>query len=669
MRRLSKPSYVVFALMWLFLVTLSGCGSGGSSSDATDSTDTSSPSSGSSGENSPDFSFVSSTPENRDSGVDLTTNVSITLSSDCDSATVSDTSFTLYRGDHQVSGSISSNGSNITFSPTEQLASGAIYTATLTTDVTATSGLPLETDQTWHFTTTSNAYQSKMPVGTNLPGLNYYTQALVYTDVMTTASELISFYNDTCQWDCPWDSGVIDEIPRDEDGWPTEIPYATSDGHQTKVRFLVNNHYPAGRYRILFDGSGTFSSNVEIEDGNYFVTLDGSGSNTVIAIDSSVSGNHIRNMRILPESYALGDSYPTFLPSYLDGLRPFHTLRFMDWISTNNSTQVHWSDRATPSYYSQGTSRGMAFEYAIELANELDTDVWVTVPHMASDDYIRQMAQLFRDTLEPDRKIYVEYSNELWNWMFLQSTWVLNNGQKSDGSDPVVNDYVATDLAAIETAGGNFPEKDAYMMARVFRIWTEEFASEASTRLVRVATGQQAWAGNTGRILNYLFNTDGIGCDAMAVTAYFNFTEENHIAWNSQDEVTPQEIIDAVLDQFDSGAGASTKATATYVNQYDIDYLVYEGGQHMQPWQQGVWDYNQAIWDAQIHPGMYQLYFKNFESLTDPEVDCRLFMAFSYMGVRESRWGSWGHLENLDQVGGDYLLIAPKYQALLDVNE
>jgi len=45
-------------------------------------------------------------------------------------------------------------------------------------------------------------------------------------------------------------------------------------------------------------------------------------------------------------------------------------------------------------------------------------------------------------------------------------------------------------------------------------------------------------------------------------------------------------------------------------------------------------------------------------------------MAFSYVSERESRWGSWGHLESLQQIGvnGNYMIIAPKYQALLDVN-
>jgi len=78
--------------------------------------------------------------------------------------------------------------------------------------------------------------------------------------------------------------------------------------------------------------------------------------------------------------------------------------------------------------------------------------------------------------------------------------------------------------------------------------------------------------------------------------------------------------------------------------------------------------YNQSVWDAQIHPKMYDLYMRNFRKHVDTNVDCKLFMAFSYVSERESRWGSWGHLESLQQVGAtDYMDIAPKYQALLDV--
>jgi len=98
--------------------------------------------------------------------------------------------------------------------------------------------------------------------------------------------------------------------------------------------------------------------------------------------------------------------------------------------------------------------------------------------------------------------------------------------------------------------------------------------------------------------------------------------------------------------------------------------VVYEGGQHMQPYLQGEWCYNQAVYDAQLSPKMYDMYMKNFRKMIEPEVNCQLFMAFAYMGARQNKYGSWGHLENMAQIGnlGGYMTIAPKYQALLDAN-
>jgi hypothetical protein len=90
----------------------------------------------------------------------------------------------------------------------------------------------------------------------------------------------------------------------------------------------------------------------------------------------------------------------------------------------------------------------------------------------------------------------------------------------------------------------------------------------------------------------------------------------------------------------------------------------------MQPFNQGEYPYNAAVWDAQVHPGMYDLYMRNFREHVKPEVDCKLFMAFSYVSPRKSRWGSWGHLEDyaaLDDMAS-IKAAAPKYAALLDAN-
>jgi hypothetical protein len=59
--------------------------------------------------------------------------------------------------------------------------------------------------------------------------------------------------------------------------------------------------------------------------------------------------------------------------------------------------------------------RGAALEYAIELANTAGKDMWINVPAMADDGYVLEMAKLLKNTLDQRRKVYIEYSNEVWN--------------------------------------------------------------------------------------------------------------------------------------------------------------------------------------------------------------------------------------------------------------
>lgn len=511
----------------------------------------------------------------------------------------------------------------------------------------------------------------KLPVGMNIPSNNYYSTCLIFTDVMKTASSWISF---NATGESPWNTEKIDQIPLDENGYPLELPYSVDNTPQA-VRFLINNYYE-GEYVFLYDGEGDFtfhSMGSSVRDGKTYITLNGEGGHSWIHITRSVKGNHVRNIRILPLEYENSASVPTFYPLFTKGLEPFHCLRFMDWINTNNSMQKEWSDRVTPTYYTQGGPNGMAFEYAIELCNLLKADGWFCVPHMADDIYIRQLAQLLKNGLDPDLHIYIEYSNEIWNWMFDQAQWVLHNGIHPDKGEitRALDQYVIDGLEAINPDAADHPEKDAFMMARLFRVFGEEFGEDMS-RVTRVAAVQHSWYDNTRRILKYLFETDGIGADVVSPTAYFNFSSEQHEEWNAMDPsmVTPEMICDSVSGRIEASKEATLK-NAEYGNQYGLDYIVYEGGQHMQPFQQKEWGYNQVVWDAQINPKMYDLYMQNFEKITLPEVDCKLYMAFSYVGTRESKYGSWGHLESLDQLNDleNIRTVAPKYAALLDVNE
>jgi len=101
-----------------------------------------------------------------------------------------------------------------------------------------------------------------------------------------------------------------------------------------------------------------------------------------------------------------------FHPLFLQKLSVFKTIRFMDW--TKQDGVVEWSDRITLTMFGHGG----AYESQIQLCNTLKTNCWITVPYQASDDFMRQMATLFKYTLRKDVTIDLELSNEVWNTLF-----------------------------------------------------------------------------------------------------------------------------------------------------------------------------------------------------------------------------------------------------------
>lgn len=108
--------------------------------------------------------------------------------------------------------------------------------------------------------------------------------------------------------------------------------------------------------------------------------------------------------------------------------------------------QKNWEDRPLPSYASVNRSvpgngwqgKGGSWEHAILLANLTKKDAWINIPVRATDDYIRNLANLFKygsdgvnpyttpqrnpiyPPLDGNLNIYVEYSNEVWNSIFSQ---------------------------------------------------------------------------------------------------------------------------------------------------------------------------------------------------------------------------------------------------------
>jgi hypothetical protein len=501
-----------------------------------------------------------------------------------------------------------------------------------------------------------NVLTTTINMGMNIPEQRYYSELVMYNDLQKTANEFLS-----SDISGDWDTGMMDEIPLDSAGYPLELPVATSNGQSTWVKYLITN-IVAGEHILYFDGTGTFGGVASLEgDGYYHINFTGTGSNTVIDILTSAVGDPIRNIRVVPAIYSEVQVVPLFRTDVLTALDDFKVLRCMSYTATNNC--ILNTQRVLPTYFTQSRPEvGACYEHSIELAEITGKDLWINVPHMASDDYITEMATLFRDTLDPSIKIYLEYSNELWNWQFDQAIYVLENAPGA------TDQYVMDDLNVIDpTASTLHPEKDAYMHARTFRLWTAVFGGEMSTRVIRVAAVQGGYVATVERVVEYLFLTDGIGADVLSPTAYFPLDEEVHDKWLvdfAEDNLTYDSMYTDIVPYVEDNT--KDLLNQAIANLYNIPMIAYEGGQHMQPYNQQDWNYSQMLWDFQIQPQMYELYKKNFERITSNGVDFKLFTAFSFVGERESKYGSWGHLETMNQIGGDYTTIAPKYQALLD---
>ena len=134
---------------------------------------------------------------------------------------------------------------------------------------------------------------------------------------------------------------------------------------------------------------------------------------------STVAGGPgVKDLRILQPGYNVSQA-GDFSTPLLALLQRFSVLRFMDWARTNGNLIEDWANRtlpSSPSYAPDG--QAVPWETIFALANQLGKDAWINVPAHASDDYVLQLATLAKQLLAPGLNLYVEWSNEVWNWSF-----------------------------------------------------------------------------------------------------------------------------------------------------------------------------------------------------------------------------------------------------------
>ncbi|WP_339733137.1 putative Ig domain-containing protein [uncultured Gimesia sp.] len=509
---------------------------------------------------------------------------------------------------------------------------------------------------------------SPMEIGMNLASIADWNSAWTFIDMAHTMRSWnnVSLNLETNE---SISGSTLFDLELDENGWPMETHQTVNELGQTIIQqyispILTGNVNPAGIYRAEWDGEalvllpGVIEQGVTPEGRNYALLDLAENQNARLRVLDINPANYFRNFNLwMPEyngqsfvgqDWQPGESFSPFHPLFLERLEPFETLRFMDWMEANLSDVVTWDDRAqlSDATYFAGSDRddfhnGIAPEYMIELSNTLDANAWFNMPHQADESFVRNFAELVRDTLDPELTIYVEWSNEIWNF--------------ANGFD--ASRWIQEQLTLPENAGMNRFEFSASQIQEDFAIWEDVFAGQED-RLVRVVAGQQA---NPNVLASLLASMDG-NFDAISVTAYAGLRQDQLATFD--EFTTADDIIDSLLEvsvPWSLGHLAEHQAIA---NQYseilgrEIDLVTYEGGSHPSAYNTPAQD---AAHEASLSPRMYDVYQTLLNGSQQIGVD--LYNQFTFTGGgAPARWGDWGLLHTMDQP----LEESYEYQSILD---
>ena len=514
---------------------------------------------------------------------------------------------------------------------------------------------------------------SLSPIGTNFHFFTDWSSEYPFINLFRMARPWITSSDvwDTNEWDKL-------EADLDENGYPTRLPSA--DDPNANYRYVttlmmtdVGPNYPGGEYNVYYDGEGTITYGrdavlVSSSPGHDVINVTPS-SGIMLRITATTQGNHIRNLRVVMPGYtAAQEASQVYHDDFLNVIKKYRVLRYMDWMRTNwdlggpidrREVSDIWTDRSRPTDAFYTTERGVPLEVMVDLANYNNADPWFNHSHLATDNDIYLFAEHVRDTLNDDRFVYVEYSNEIWNYGFQQGNWMEEQAE----ADPTISE------------GNGLQKRLSWYgkrSAEMCNIWKQVWA-EQSERVICVIATQAANAYIGQQMLDCPL-WSGAPChshvDAVAIAPYFG----QHIGHNAYlDEVRlwlgeadgglnklfrELEFGDVLTDRryqyiFKTKLGDALAYVTEYKQMADdrgISLVSYEGGQHLVGFggAQNDMELNALFEAANDDPRMktaYDDYFAGWHGS-----GAGFFVHYANAG-KNTKWGFWGasqYLTNAD---------------------
>ncbi len=518
---------------------------------------------------------------------------------------------------------------------------------------------------------------------------------------------------------------LANEIQVDAAGWPATFPadcrMRMHCGYQTGEETYLH-----GVFVLTWDGSGNVELQSSRNDGRDEVVLlndqahgrfirvikDPTKSAPLVFVHSSDPANPVRNMRLWAPAYdgagidltpssdlarghiagslepLPGQPEPMWHPQFLRHIAEAPNagvLRFMTWLKINQANWsrdvVEWNDRADPTYsfaalttidrsynrYPVASYRqdlGLPYEWMIDLCNLTGKDLWIQVPHIASPDLIRQLARLCATRLNPNLRVWFEYSNEIWNGYA--------------GFIPQMN-YARLTAALhfgvpfASVTGAQDAWGSGHLQGLALKTFEDEWRAlgQPDARLINVVASFVASSSYGQGALDAVQEIDPHLPEVLAVTNYFGYDTQWDIfsahAFGANPGVWPESLFEKtkeIVGRNLHATAASWAANAAVARAEGVPLVAYEGGQHMLPMGYGDWanpvhvDFMYFNYAFQRSPQIKDLYLEHYAIWN--AIGGRTVSLYSDTGGM-SFYGYWGAKEYVDQTPAE----APKWDAFL----
>ena len=526
----------------------------------------------------------------------------------------------------------------------------------------------------------ATAANAKSPLGMNLTAMNYYSPEQPFLNIFKTSGATRStpsgWWTHTAT---DFDTGESAYLQLDANGYPTTLKASSADPHSPQIftsvgvlleRDLPNANggtglpYRAGRYVVLYDGKGTLeygfdATLVSSLPGRDVINVKAPTSAgidlRITATDPNHTGDYVRNIRVVKaEEESLLVAGNVFEPSFLSLLQNFHVLRAMQWLEIDDAGGLltNWADRPVPSDAGWGGVNGVPIETVLQLCNSVGADCWLNVPHKANNDFITQMAVLAHANLAASQKIYIEFSNEVWNGIYPQFQYATTQGQALWPNAGVSSFNYNRNWFGMRTA-------------QMCDIWKSVWGADAS-RVVCVLGAQIGNSGTATQALDCpLWTGSGNApcanhnINAVAVAPYFGTAVAVPVQKSSLAAV---EAAQAPLFQgISTGLSQVAKEEIldrTSLARYNLPLIGYEGGPSMVSSDPGVLSlYIAANRDARMDAA-FTASFKDWKANGG-----QIYVVYTDIS-KPSQYGEFGALESFLDTVSPLSSAPPKWQAI-----